>query len=67
MLFAEGLGLALLLFGPRIDTEKLPLPLGSSSHIFSVEFGNVRTSGGGAEALLDDDLPRAALLAAAFP
>ena len=45
MLLATGLGLALLLFLPRIETEKLPEreasppPFGSSSHLLSDEFG----------------------------
>ena len=66
MCLAAGPGLVPLLFGPRTEVEKLPLLLGSSSHLLSAEFGKVqsRTSskaGGGVGGLLDAALWMAAL------
>ena len=63
---AAGPGLVPLLFGPRTEVEKLPLLLGSSSHLLSAEFGKVQsrtspTAGGGVGGLLDAALWRAAL------
>ena len=69
MLLATGLGLALLLFLPRIETEKLPEreasppPFGSSSHLLSDEHGMALISEREEEAALVA-APRSALAAA---
>ena len=63
MLLATGLGLALLLFRPRTETEKLPPPFGSSSHLLSGELGMALVSEWEEEGALDA-APRPAFAAA---
>ena len=65
MFLAAGLGLALLLFRPRTETEKLLPPFGSASHLLSDELGRALASGWEEEGALDAALRPA--FAAAFP
>ena len=69
MLLATGLGLTLLLFRPRTETEKLPErdaslpPFGSSSYLLSDELGMALVSEWEEEGALDA-APRPAFAAA---
>ena len=65
MFLAAGLGLALLLFRPRTETEKLLPPFGSASHLLSDELGRTLASEWEEEGALDAALRPA--FAAAFP